>query len=325
MPSRRPSHRPGRPVPVLASGGPARAETRRKWWSNWLGAERAPDAAWQLGPMAAWRDEFDRGQLAITTHGTTMEAALLRPAGYPGHPGRLATVVLPFYDVASLLGERSARTLDRSDERIRAHAYARHLVGHGVAVLAVPWWFEYVLPESAPLTPLAARYQPAAGRHRRTIGGTPLGRSIGDLLVAVDALASVPWIDPDRIGVFGHSLGGKLALFLAALDPRIAAGVVHEAGLGWANSNWSDPWYLAGDPPGDHDHDELLGLVAPRPILVAGGNDADGWHNRNVVEQASWYWPDTHGPESLYHNRGHTPPDHVLHASYRWLRRNLGR
>src|SRR4029078_372558 len=37
---------------------------------------------------------------------------------------------------------------------------------------------------------------------------------------AVDLLQSMPEVDPDRIGVIGHSLGGHNALFLAAFDPR---------------------------------------------------------------------------------------------------------
>ena len=38
---------------------------------------------------------------------------------------------------------------------------------------------------------------------------------------AVDLLASLPEVDPRRIGVIGHSLGGHNSLFVAAFDPRI--------------------------------------------------------------------------------------------------------
>lgn len=42
---------------------------------------------------------------------------------------------------------------------------------------------------------------------------------------AVDLLTSLPEVDPQRIGVIGHSLGGHNALFVAAFDPRIRAVV----------------------------------------------------------------------------------------------------
>src|SRR5690625_6759871 len=81
---------------------------------------------------------------------------------------------------------------------------------------------------------------------------TGLGRSIGDLMLAVSALQDSGLTGEDRLAVFGHSLGGKLAMHLAALDPRLDAGAAHEPGLGFAHSNWTDPWYLDGAlPEGD--------------------------------------------------------------------------
>ena len=38
---------------------------------------------------------------------------------------------------------------------------------------------------------------------------------------AIDLLQSLPEVDPDRVGVIGHSLGGNNALFLAAFDDRV--------------------------------------------------------------------------------------------------------
>lgn len=288
----------------------------RRWWREWLGVGPAPDAAWNVGRDVVWRDGIVRADLELTAYGTTMDAVLLRPA-VEGR--RLAAVVVPFYDVASLVGERSARTRDRPVDQLAEQAYAIHLIERGVGVVAVPWWFEYVVPDSAPLSPLVARYGPSAERHARTLDGTALGRSIADLVLAVDAAESLSWIDMNRIGVFGHSLGGKLAVHLAALDTRIAAGVAHEAGLGWAHSNWTQPWYLGPQLPDNRDHDELLSLVAPRPFLVAGGGASDGWDNRYIVERARGRRPVPGWLTTLYHDAGHAHPQHVLEACYSWL------
>ncbi len=47
---------------------------------------------------------------------------------------------------------------------------------------------------------------------------------------AVDALVTLQGIDPARIGVAGHSRGGKAALLAAALDARIALVAANNAG-----------------------------------------------------------------------------------------------
>jgi dienelactone hydrolase len=68
----------------------------------------------------------------------------------------------------------------------------------------------------------------------RGIGGTAedqgrlsLAASIADHFAALGALASVPGIDPARIGIMGFSKGGQIALY-AALEPFRRAGGVGE-------------------------------------------------------------------------------------------------
>lgn len=57
-----------------------------------------------------------------------------------------------------------------------------------------------------------------------------------DLAVAVDRLRRDPRVDPDRVGVVGHSVGAGASLLAAAEDPRLAAvvaiaGMAHPAEL----------------------------------------------------------------------------------------------
>lgn len=116
---------------------------------------------------------------------------------------------------------------------------------------------------------------------------TGMAKMLHDGLVAVDILMNLPFVDKNRLGCVGHSLGAKEALYLAAFDDRISVTVSSEGGIGVRFSNWNAPWYLgpAIDEPGfAHDHHELLALIAPRPfLLVAGevekkGADGDrGW------------------------------------------------
>jgi dienelactone hydrolase len=66
----------------------------------------------------------------------------------------------------------------------------------------------------------------------RGIGGTaedqsrlPLAASVADHFAALGALASVPGIDPARIGIMGFSKGGQIALYTALEPFRRAGGV----------------------------------------------------------------------------------------------------
>ena len=117
---------------------------------------------------------------------------------------------------------------------------------------------------------------------------------------AYNALASLPQVDPRRVGVLGHSYGGKWAMFAACLFDRFACGVWSDPGIVFdesrPNVNYWEPWYLGWEPgrpasrvcrpprirvPGPtnewssrgHDLHELHALMAPRPFLVSGGSE----------------------------------------------------
>lgn len=99
---------------------------------------------------------------------------------------------------------------------------------------------------------------------------------------AVDLLASLPEVDPERIGVIGHSLGGHNAIFVAQFEPRIKA-VVSSCGFNafpyYYKGNvegWSHKGYMprlksvyALDPKKiPFDFPELVGSLAPRPFFT---------------------------------------------------------
>jgi hypothetical protein len=113
-------------------------------------------------------------------------------------------------------------------------------------------------------------------------------------------LAHLREVDPSRIGVVGHSYGGKWAMFAACLDERFACGAWSDPGIVFdenrPNVNYWECWYLGSEPgrhrtPGvptpenprtgayqeliatGHDLSELMALMAPRPFLVSGGSE----------------------------------------------------
>ncbi|GAB3759134.1 dienelactone hydrolase family protein [Microlunatus parietis] len=294
-------------------------EAQRAWWIDWLGADPDPDGSLTLLDERRVGDWTGR-VLRLRSFGDDLDCLLVLPDGDGPHP----LVIMPFYEVEPLFGLVGRRPAAPPGQPSRAFGSA--LLTYGLAVLAVPWWFEVTAADDAPLD-LAGRYGPPAARHAERLPSTGLGRSVADLRLVVDKITEpgaadrlgLAGVDLDRIGVFGHSLGGKLALHLAALDERIAAAVAHEPGLGLDHSNWDAPWYLGDHRPPDRDHDQLLGLVAPRPFLLIGGGDSDGPANLPLAERARPAWPDPYRLSTLLHDHGHPPPAYVVAACGHWL------
>ena len=125
-----------------------------------------------------------------------------------------------------------------------------------------------------------------------------------------NAMARRPEIDPKRIGVMGHSYGGKWAMFASCLYDKFACAVWSDPGIVFdeprSNVNYWEPWYLGWESgrtrdPGlvtaanprtgayktlresGHDLHELHALMAPRPFLVSGGSEdpTERWKSLN--------------------------------------------
>ena len=123
----------------------------------------------------------------------------------------------------------------------------------------------------------AQEYERFEANKRLTEGSCLQAKMLWDLMRGLDYLAARREVDPRRIGCLGHSLGGQEALFLSAVDRRVAVGV-SSCGFssyralfeGFINHNF------AAYVPGllrHGDLDRVLALVAPRPFLVLAGRD----------------------------------------------------
>lgn len=111
--------------------------------------------------------------------------------------------------------------------------------------------------------------------HAVAMGTNPLAQNLWDLARCLDLLESHALVDPGRIGVAGFSYGGTTSLFLAAIDPRVAAAVV-SGYLSSFRSSHAVAFNLCGSQVlwgmlGELEHLDVAAQIAPRPLLVESG------------------------------------------------------
>lgn len=104
-------------------------------------------------------------------------------------------------------------------------------------------------------------------------GQSPARYFVNDARRAIDLLADLPEVDEHRIGITGNSGGGTLTTLMMALEPRLAAAApaTYVSGRGpyqWTGQHQDAEQILLGGTEHGVDHDDLLAVMAPRPVMV---------------------------------------------------------
>ncbi len=104
-------------------------------------------------------------------------------------------------------------------------------------------------------------------------GRTLMGERVWDLMRCVDYLSSLPWVNSERIGCAGLSLGGEMAMWLGALDVRIKAVCVSGflTYMDQMEHNHCMCWKFPGLRE-TVDFPDIYALIAPRALLCQNGN-----------------------------------------------------
>lgn len=149
-----------------------------------------------------------------------------------------------------------------------------------------------------------------------------VGKNTWDIMRSVDFLETLEYIDSDHIGCIGLSLGGHSSLFAGAFEPRIAATVCIGGVLDWhrGTEHWSRlngryiyikkyrPYVDNPDLQAPADFDELMMMVAPRPLLILC-SEWEFYNRRGLLDKcldvAQVYrdWKDTDGLPSVMEAR----------------------
>ncbi|MEA2062951.1 MAG: acyl-CoA thioester hydrolase/BAAT C-terminal domain-containing protein, partial [Gemmatimonadota bacterium] len=156
-----------------------------------------------------------------------------------------------------------------------------------------------------------------------------LGKWVWDSQRLVDYLYTLPGVDRNNIGIIGHSLGAKMSFYAAAMDERITAAVASEPGIGLDFSNYEDYWYFGEfirSIEKSTDQHELLGMLAPRPFLLLGGDRADNdksWYYINAAREVYSIFNKPLDIGYINHHNGHAPTPEAVRLSVEWLKRFL--
>lgn len=151
--------------------------------------------------------------------------------------------------------------------------------------------------------------------HRLVRGELLMTTILGDVAAAVTALAE---LGAERTGLAGHSHGGNLTLFAAALDERVAFACASGAACSYREKLAAGTGLeMALVIPGfatRFDVDDLLRCIAPRPtFVVSSDGDPYSADAEDLVRRARPAWVAAGAEGALEHLR--TVGPHALDAA----------
>jgi hypothetical protein len=141
-----------------------------------------------------------------------------------------------------------------------------------------------------------------------------MGERLWDLIRCVDYLETLPQVDRSRIGCAGLSLGGEMAMWLGAMDQRIAATVSSGflTTMDHMEQNHCMCWKFQGLRE-LVDYADIYSLIAPRPLQCQNGmlEPASQFYvplARQAMEETRIIYRDLGRPENVVldvHEEGH--------------------
>jgi len=246
--------------------------------------------------------------------------------------GRTAGVVVPFYDPDRMCGYDLKTKAKLGSER-NAAFFGLHLVQQGYVVAAVEAYpFNLLTPaeQAASKGGMDVWRDAAVKLTKHHPQWTGMGKLTHDTRLAAEVLRGSTSVDPTRIAVMGHSLGGKMAFYAGCLDPRFKAVVASDFGIAWDSTNWGDAWYFGSKlrmmRAEGLSHEQLLACAAPTSFfLIAGQYDSQAASGPILDEARKVHalFGQQDSIEMFDHHTGHQPSWDSLKSAYLWLARKM--
>ncbi|MGK0239190.1 MAG: pimeloyl-ACP methyl ester carboxylesterase [Candidatus Pelagisphaera sp.] len=248
--------------------------------------------------------------------------------GVPLNLDRAAPAIVALHGTYEKGKQRAAGLVDNPDK-----AYLDHLCRRGYVVIAPEHFVSgHRVPPEGP-------YE-TRQFHEKHPEWTAVGKFTYEHSIAIDVLQTLDEVQPENIGVLGHSLGGHGTFFLAAYDERVKAAASNCAASFFRHNPrveaWSrDHWYVYFKPIREGllnkemppiDFHEIISLIAPRAFIdLSGLNDGNPGTQRQrvlMLTKLMDVWEFEGAPENFgfyVHGRGHSVAHESRELIYGWM------
>lgn len=237
-----------------------------------------------------------------------------------GRIGKTPCVIAPFYFPEAMLGYDP-----QTGTNLAAYAgitYMTDLAHRGYITLSAEAYHLTYATNDAPRNAWAKWRHAGEALARDWPAWTGMGKLLFDTRLLIDLAVADARVDADRIGIIGHSLGGKMAFYAGCLDARIKVIVASDFGMGWTQTNWQDIWYFGPRVnemrAAGLSHADLLSFTRGKPMCLIAGkyDDAD---SGAILHAAQGYAAQDERLRFIHHGQGHRPPASATQMGYDFL------
>ena len=292
-------------------------------WKNLLGVPTNYDFEPSVELIEKYEKEDYIAEVYYQTNGpkTKQKVIMLLPKE---QKGPLPAVAIPFYFPEAMMAYDI-----KTNEPLPFYDGVEmllHLVRRGYAVATAEAFHLTYLPYDCEKNDFSLWSKCATALLNDHPNWTGMGKLVADTTLLVDLLANDPRVDETKMGIAGHSLGGKMAFYTGCLDNRIKAILTSDFGFGFEQSNWDDIWYWGKKleilKAKGADHASLLSVKGGIPFCLLAGK-YDDMQSFEYMKAAKGYAEGDEKLKIVNHATGHRPTWDALCEGYDFLDKHL--
>jgi len=240
------------------------------------GWNRMPTRRPPLNVRSLWKQERRTGTIEKIAFTAEPHADVLAYVCIPKHAAPPYTWMICLQGHSTGMHNSIGVDRERETKRIRVEGdrdFALGCMERGIAALCIEQRSFGLRREQTQKQPAQHGCQDAT-MHALMLGRTLMGERVFDVDRGIDYLATRDDVDMKRIGVMGNSGGGTISVFSAALLGRIAFAMPSCYFCTFRDSIMSIGHCVDNYVPNLLLHAEMsdvLGLFAPRPVVVVAG------------------------------------------------------